>query len=146
MNWEHISSLKLYYYFIPLIITLFLEIVMSILLGVRRKENIKKIIFINVITNVLLNIINIHTNFKISVFLSAYFGINIYTAKNSQIFILELIVLIIETIYYCKYMIYEENFILNVINNKLFKYFIYSLLLNLVSYFGGKIIHICLNI
>lgn len=146
MNWEHISSLKLNYYFIPLIITLFLEIVMSILLGVRRKENIKKIIFINVITNVLLNIINIHTNFKISVFLSAYFGINIYTAKNSQIFILELIVLIIETLYYCKYMIYEENFILNVINNKLFKYFIYSLLLNLVSYFGGKIIHICLNI
>ena len=146
MNWEHISSLKLYYYFIPLIITLFLEIVMSILLGVRRKENIKKIIFINVITNVLLNIINIHTNFKISVFLSAYFGINIYTAKNIQIFILELIVLIIETLYYCKYMIYEENFILNVINNKLFKYFIYSLLLNLVSYFGGKIIHICLNI
>ena len=143
---EYISNLKIHYYLIPLFITLLLEVLMSIILGVRRKENLKKILFINVITNLILNIINVHTNFKISIYLSAYYGIKIHTAKNIQLLILELIVLIVETIYYYKHMVYEEKFMLNFINNKLLKCFVYSLVLNLVSYFGGEIIHICLNV
>ena len=143
---EYISNLKLHYYLIPLFITLILEISMSIILGVRRKENLKKILLINVITNLTLNIINVNTNFKVSLYLSAYYGVNLNTAKNTQLFILELFVLIVETIYYYKHMIYEEKFILNFINNKLVKCFVYSLLLNLVSYFGGEIIHTCLKI
>ena len=145
MKWKYsINNINLI--FIPLVITLFLEILISIFLGLKNKYNYKKIILINVITNPLLNIINILTNLSISIYLSACFGMNMYVASNIQILILEMIVVFIETFYYYKYMIYEKTFILNFINNKMLKIFVYSLILNTISYSGGKLIHICLHI
>ena len=131
---------------VPLIITILLETIISFVLGIRKKANYKKILFINLISNPIFNIINIFTNFKISVYLSAFIGINMYIASSVQIYVLEFLIIVFEALYYNKYMEYEAKFLLNIINNNKYKYLVYSLLLNSTSYLGGAAIHKCLNI
>ena len=131
---------------VPLIITILLENNISFVLGIRKKANYKKILFINLISNPIFNIINIFTNFKISVYLSAFIGINMYIASSVQIYILEVLIIVFEALYYNKYMEYEAKFFLNIIDNNKYKYLVYSLLLNSTSYLGGAAIHKCLNI
>lgn len=133
-------------YLIPLTITLVLESLMSLCLLVIKIENYKRIFIINIITNPLLNLICNLTNWKISLYMSGYLGIDVFLASNIQIYILEVLIVIIEGMYYNKYMLVEDKFILNFIKGKKMRSIVYSLILNMTSYFGGKMIHAVLNI
>ena len=133
-------------YLIPLTITLVLESLMSLCLLVRKKENYKRIFIINIITNPLLNLICNLTNWKISLYMSGYLGIDVFLASNIQIYILEVLIVMVEGMYYNKYMLVEDKFILNFIKGKKMRSIVYSLILNMTSYFGGKMIHAVLNI
>lgn len=134
------------YIITPLIITLTLESIMSYILFVRKSENYIRLFIINVITNLSLNIISNLTNLKISLYMSGYLGVNLLLASNIQIYILEVIIVIVEALYYNKNMLDEDKFILNNIKNKKLRCYVYSLILNALSYFGGIMIHIILNI
>ena len=134
------------YIIIPLIITLALESIMSYILFVRKSENYIRLFIINVITNLSLNIISNLTNLKISLYMSGYLGVKLLFASNIQIYILEVIIVIVEALYYNKNMLDEDKFILNYIKNKKLRCYVYSLMLNALSYFGGIMIHSTLNI
>ena len=133
-------------YLIPLTITLILESLMSFCLLVRKKENYKRLFLINIITNPLLNLICNLINWKISLYICGYLGIDVFLASNIQIYILEVLVVIVEGMYCNKYMLPEDKFVLNVIKSKKARNFVYSLLLNMTSYFGGKMVHAIFNI
>ena len=134
------------YIIIPLIITLALESIMSYILFVRKSENYIRLFIINVITNLSLNIISNLTNLKISLYMSGYLGVKLLFASNIQLYILEVIIVIVEALYYNKNMLDEDKFILNYIKNKKLRCYVYSLMLNALSYFGGIMIHSTLNI
>ena len=119
---------------------------MSYILFVRKSENYIRLFIINVITNLSLNIISNLTNLKISLYMSGYLGVKLLFASNIQIYILEVIIVIVEALYYNKNMLDEDKFILNNIKNKKLRCYVYSLILNALSYFGGIMLHITLNI
>lgn len=77
--------------FINLVLTIFIELGISLLLGIRKRNDINNIIYINCITNIVLNyIINI---------LSIIFYKNIFIVYVI-LGILEILVIFIEYIYY----------------------------------------------
>lgn len=126
---------------IPLIITLIFECIMNYILRVNKCYNYKLTILINVITNSIFNIIQIVYLFKISACFSACFGVSVRYVYDIMIYLLEIIIIYVESIFYNKYMISEKSFLLNFIKNKKYRCLFYSAILNLISYFGGKIIH-----
>ena len=71
---------------------------MSYILFVRKSENYIRLFIINVITNLSLNIISNLTNLKISLYMSGYLGVKLLFASNIQIYILEVIIIIIDRI------------------------------------------------
>ncbi len=104
--------------FICLISTIIVELLISLLLGIRNKRDILNIVLANCLTNPLVvsitNIVNV------------YIG---YNESYIVLYILELLVVIVEGLLYKKYLIYKK------INP-----FIISLILNLCSYLFGLLI------
>ena len=103
---------------ICLISTIIVELLISLLLGIRNKRDILNIVLANCLTNPLVvsitNIVNV------------YIG---YNESYIVLYILELLVVIVEGLLYKKYLIYKK------INP-----FIISLILNLCSYLFGLLI------
>lgn len=126
---------------IPLIITLLLECVASYFLKVKKNNNYRLLISINLITNPIFNIMQIMFLFKFSVYLSANFGVSVRSAYNIIIYIMEVIIICVEGTLFNKYMDFEETFSLNIIIDRKRQCIVYSIILNFISYFGGKIIH-----
>ena len=97
--------------FINLVLTIFIELGISLLLGIRKRNDINNIIYINCITNIVLNyIINI---------LSIIFYKNIFIVYVI-LGILEILVIFIEYIYYKNNLKYKINpLLLSIILNTL---------------------------
>lgn len=105
---------------INLILTIVIELFISLLLGVRKKIDIINIIFINCITNIILNyLINIISYFLYPNMFMIYF----------ILVILELIIIIVE------YIFYKRNLEYNKINP-----LILSIILNTLSFGIGLLI------
>jgi hypothetical protein len=105
-------------YLIALLITIAVEAVVAVFFGFRRKFEIAAIIFINLITNPLLNYL---------LFINGYF--NITTIKTEGIIYLEVIVVLVEWLLL--------SFTLQQNRKKLFAL---SLVMNFCSYITGFLI------
>lgn len=101
-----------------LICTIIIELLVSIILGIRNKKDILNVILVNIITNPLVAVIPVYFNF-------------FYTLKmrNTVLIILEILTLIFEGYIYKRYLNYKK---LNP--------FSISLILNCSSYFIGEVI------
>ena len=102
-----------------LLITISIELVGAIIIGIRNKKDILYIVFINILTNPLLNIIYLNV--------IMYCG---FTKGSIALYILEILVVMIEGLIYKKYFIYKK------INP-----FIISFILNILSYTIGKMLN-----
>lgn len=102
-----------------LICTIIIELVVSIILGIKNKKDILNVILVNIITNPLVAVIPVYFNF-------------FYSLKMRNIFliILEILTLIFEGYMYKKYL-----------NFKNINPFLISLILNCSSYFIGEVIN-----
>ncbi len=105
-----------------LLITLIIELIVAIIIGVRKKKDIFNIILVNIITNPLVVSINLYFSF-----------LYLQKGKIISLIILEILAFLIEGIIYNKYI----NF--NKINP-----FLLSLVLNVSSFVIGKFIQILL--
>lgn len=103
-----------------LIITIFMEILVALLLGIRNNKDILNIILVNILTNPLVVTIPIYFEYK--------YGL---VAKNISLSLLELFALLSEGLIYQKFLKYKK------ING-----YIVSLLLNISSYLVGVIINL----
>lgn len=101
-----------------LLITIIIEVLISILLGLRKKD-ILNVILVNIVTNPLVVSIPVLINIEYGLF-----------ERHISLVILEVFALLFEFIIYKKYL-----------NNK-FKPFLLSLILNFSSYFVGEIINL----
>jgi len=102
-----------------LLFTIVIEVFVSFLVGVRDKKDFLNIILVNIMTNPLVVSLPIYIQIK--------YGLN---ARFISVFILEILATIGEGIVYFKFLKYKN------INR-----FILSLVLNLSSYWIGKIIN-----
>ena len=100
-----------------LVLTIVIEVVLALILGVRDKKDLLNIVLVNILTNPLVVIIPIFCNYE--------FGL---LGRNISLFILELLAFAIEGLIYLKVLNYKK------INGLLL-----SLILNLASYFTGVI-------
>ncbi len=101
-----------------LLITIIVEVIVSILLKYRKKDIIN-IILVNIITNPLLN--------SIIVYINVYYGLKV---RNIALFFLEIMVVLIEGMIYQKYL-----------ERKNINAYILSFILNLLSFTLGMIIN-----
>lgn len=106
------------YMAICLMLTILIEVVVSLLLKVKKLKDILNIILVNVLTNPLV--------VSITFMLNAFYGVKYYYIS---LIILEILAVTIEGIIYKKYLDY-----------KIINPFILSIILNLVSYLFGYII------
>lgn len=102
-----------------LICTIIIELVVSIILGIRNKKDILNVVLVNIITNPLVAVIPVYFNF--------FYSLKI---RDTVLIILEILTLIFEGYIYKKYLNYKK---LNP--------FILSLILNCSSYFIGEVIN-----
>lgn len=105
-------------YLIALLLTIAIEIIVAIFFGFRKKSEIATIIFINLITNPLLNYL---------LFINGYFGIS--TINTMTIIFLEVLVVLVEWLLL--------RFTLEQNSKKLFTL---SLAMNFCSYIAGVLI------
>ena len=103
---------------IALLLTIIIETSLAIILKIRNKKDLLNIVLINIITNLSLNIFILLSNI-------------IFKRLIINIIILEIIVVLIEALFYKKKLAYKK------INP-----FILSLLLNVISYSIGLLIKI----
>ena len=108
-----------YYIARSLILTIIIEVVVGIIIGIRKKKDILNVVLVNMITNPIVNIVPIVLNVYVSL-----------KARTISIYILEVIVLFTEGLIYKK-----------VLNYKKINYFLISLILNLSSYGIGEILN-----
>lgn len=101
-----------------LLLTIFLEIIFSIIFGLRKKDLIN-VLLVNVLTNPLINCIH-------PLFLFEYGK----TAQIICLFILEILVVIVEGFVYQK-----------TLNYKRINLFVLSLILNLISFMLGTVLN-----
>lgn len=104
---------------ISLMITIVLELLGSLIVGVRNKKDLLNIILVNILTNPLLN--------SIVLFVNVLYGI---FYRNIVLYILEILVVIVEGVIYKKYLSFKK------INP-----FLLSLILNITSYGLGLLIN-----
>ena len=102
-----------------LFLTIIIEMIIGILLGIRNKKDILNIILVNIVTNPIV--------VTIPILIYLYFG---YKYEIISLYILEIITVIVEGFIYLK-----------VLNNKKINPFLLSLLLNLSSYLIGELIN-----
>lgn len=108
-----------YYIIRSLILTIIIEVVVAIIIGIRTKKDIFNVILVNMITNPIVNIVPIALNVYVSL-----------KARNISIYILEVLVLFTEGLIYKKVLDYKK-----------LNYFLISLILNLASYGTGIILN-----
>ena len=102
-----------------LILTIIIEVIIGIILGIRNKKDLLNIILVNVVTNPIV------VSFPILIYL--LFG---YNYEMLSLYILEIVTLFVEGFIYKKVLIYKK------INP-----FLISLILNLSSYLIGELIN-----
>ena len=95
-----------------LLLTILIEILVALLIGVRNKVDIINIIIVNIITNPLLNAIQINIKY--------YFGIHM---RNIALLILEILAILFEGVIYYRFL-----------KCKKMNGFLISFILNLASY------------
>ena len=106
------------------LITNIIEILISILLGIRKLKNFLCIILINFVTNISINLIILNFNIK------TFFKI-----------VLEIIIMIIECYLYYKCFEVEDKFFLKKIPNKKIIFLLYSIIINILSFFIGMLFY-----
>lgn len=102
-----------------LLITIFIEIILSIILKIKNKKDLLNIVLVNIMTNPLVVTISIYFNIRYGIW-----------ERNIIIFILEILAIISEGFVYRKFLEY----------NKINPYFL-SIILNFSSYSIGEIIN-----
>jgi len=105
-----------------LILTIIIEIIVALIIGIRNKKDIFNIILVNILTNPLVTSIPVYFNIKYGVF-----------ERDIALIILELFTVIIEGIIYIKFLNFKK------INSILI-----SIYLNACSYFVGEIVNFIL--
>lgn len=105
-------------YLVAILLTIAIEIVVAIFFGYRKKLEIATIIFINLITNPLLNYL---------LFINGYFGIT--QINTAAILFLEIVIVLVEWLLL--------KFVLQQNSKKLFAL---SLVMNFCSYIAGVLI------
>ena len=108
-----------YYIVRSLILTVIIEVLVALIIGIRGKKDILNVILVNLITNPIVNVTIITINI--------YVGL---LARNITLYILEILVLLIEALIYRK-----------VLNYKKINWFLVSLILNLSSFGIGELIN-----
>ena len=102
-----------------LILTIIIELVGGLILGIRNKKDIINVILVNIVTNPIV--------VSIPILVYLYFG---YDYERLSLYILEVITLFVEGFIYLK-----------VLNYKKINPFLISLILNLSSYLIGELIN-----
>ncbi len=102
-----------------LILTIIIEVIVGIILGIRNKKDILNVILVNVVTNPIV------VSFPILIYL--LFG---YNYEMLSLYILEIVTLFVEGFIYKKVLIYKKT-----------NPFLISLILNLSSYLIGELIN-----
>ena len=102
-----------------LILTIIIEVIGGIILGIRNKKEILNVILVNVVTNPIV------VSFPILIYL--LFG---YNYEMLSLYILEIVTLFVEGFIYKKVLIYKKT-----------NPFLISLILNLSSYLIGELIN-----
>ena len=102
-----------------LILTIIIEVVMGLILGIRNKKDILNVILVNIITNPIV--------VTVPILIYLYYG---YRYERLSLYILEVITLFTEGFIYMK-----------VLNYKKINPFLISLFLNLSSYLIGELIN-----
>lgn len=108
-----------YYVLRSLIFTVIIEVVVALIIGIRKKKDITNVVLVNLITNPFVTLIPITLNIYVSL-----------DARNISLIILEIIVLFTEALIY--------KFVLEY---KKLHWFLVSLILNLSSFGIGEIIN-----
>ena len=108
-----------YYIARALLITIFLELVIAIIIGIKDRKDLLNVILANAITNPFVTIVPIIINLR--------YG---YVARNITFYILEVLVVLIEGFMYKK-----------VLKFKKLNYWLISLILNIASFGIGEIIN-----
>ena len=122
------------------VITEIFEIAIALVIGIREKKNIWLIFIVNVITNIPLNLFLTFVARRQVLYLSAYTGIDIFTWYYIITFVLEIIILFVEASIYFKLMDLSGKCIFYKLKGKYIAYFIISLILNLSSVVGGRLL------
>ncbi len=102
-----------------LIITILIETIIAIIIGIRNKKDMLNVVLVNIVTNPLVVSVPIYFNYK--------YGL---IARNTCLLGFEILTLIFEGTIYYKYLNYRK------ING-----FLISIILNGFSYFVGEIIN-----
>lgn len=102
-----------------LLLTIIIEVIVGLLIGIRNKKDIINIILVNIVTNPIV--------VSVPILIYLYFG---YKYERLSLYILEIITLFVEGFIYLK-----------VLNYKKLNPFLISLLLNLSSYLIGELIN-----
>lgn len=105
-----------------LILTIIIETIMAIIIGIRNKKDILNIILVNILTNPLVTSIPVYFNIRYGVL-----------ERNISLIILEIFTVIIEGIIYIKVLKFKR---INLI--------LISVYLNACSYFIGEIVNFIL--
>lgn len=108
-----------YYIARALIITIVLEVIIAIVIGIKNKKDILNVVLVNAITNPFVTIVPLLINLK--------FG---YVYRNIAFYILEILVVFIEGFIYKR-----------VLKFKKLNYLVISLILNIASFGIGEIIN-----
>ena len=111
---------KIPYYIIrSLILTVIIEFIVALIIGIRKKKDLANVILVNIITNPFVTIIPLTLNIYVSL-----------NARHISLFILEILVLFTEAIIY--------KFVLSY---KKLNWLLVSLILNLSSFGIGEIVN-----
>lgn len=102
-----------------LILTIVVEVIVGLILGIRNKKDIINVILVNIVTNPIV--------VSIPILIYLYYG---YNYERLSLYILEVITLFVEGLIYLK-----------VLNYKKINPFLISLFLNLSSYLIGELIN-----
>ena len=108
-----------YYILRALILTIIIETIIGIIIGIRNKKDILNVVLVNMITNPFVTIVPVTLNIYVSL-----------QARNISLYILEVLVLFTEGLIYKK-----------VLNYKKINWLLISLILNLASFGIGEIIN-----
>ena len=122
-----------------LLITEIFELVAAYIIGIRKKQNIKLIFIVNVVTNITLNLFLIFIVRKQVLYLSGYTGIDIFTWYYIILLLLEIIIVFVEANIYYKKMKLDDRRVFYKQKNKHLVYIFISLILNLSSVLGGRL-------
>ena len=108
-----------YYIIRALILTIMIETIVGIIIGIRNKKDILNVILVNMITNPFVTIVPITLNIYVSV-----------QARTIALYILEVVVLFTEGLIYKKVLSYKK-----------INWLLISLILNFASFSIGEIIN-----